>query len=155
MRLDMFNTLRTLHTRNSEVQVCVDSYTEKRDEDHFLGIAARNTTVVSISNAEDHSIGNSEEDQKLPRHSSDQHPLIENIAMSLRKISKENDKYFVTFYYSQAITGTIINLVHQFFGLLSIPILQWFYGSNLMHALIFEIDSHYFCGDFTSWLWIY
>ena len=155
MRLDRYNTNRTLHIKNPVAEVCVDSDAERRDEDHFFGIAARNTAIIYFSNAEDHSIGNNEEDQKSPRMFSSLHSLTEGAAMTFRKASKENDKYFVTYYYSQAIAGTVINLVHLFFGPLSIPILQWFYGRNLMHAMVFDINLSYLNGDFTSWLWIF
>jgi hypothetical protein len=71
-----------------------------------------------------------------------------------KRISMENDKYMVTFYYSHAIVALIINITHLFFGPFIIPGFNLVFGKNLMHALIFRFDYKYLKGDFTNWAWV-
>lgn len=70
-------------------------------------------------------------------------------------VNKENDKYSVSYYFSQAIIGLIINMTHLIFGPISILPLRMIFGKFLMHGMLFDLNILYFVGDFTSWSWVF
>jgi hypothetical protein len=74
--------------------------------------------------------------------------------VSLKRVSKENDKYSVKYYWTQAGTGLVLNLTHLFFGPLSIFLLRRMFGKNLCHAMVFDFSRFYFLSEFTNWLWV-
>ena len=69
-----------------------------------------------------------------------------------KHVSMENDKYMVTYYYSQALIAGIINFGHLFIGPISIPILQLIFGKYLLEAMLLDFSKKYFQGDFIHWL---
>ena len=154
MKLDRYNTTRVLHTRLTQLHHSSDDDSAGHDIDNHASHTMKNTVVISLICEDSSSLDNynnkAERDFLDPRDIDEQ---LDQTPMSNRKVSKENDKYSVTYYYSQAITGMIINLVHLFFGPLSIPFLQMTYGGNLMHAMVFDFNLIYVLGDFTNWLW--
>ena len=157
MRLDRFNTTRTVCTKLSQALECPEDESDRLDIDHSACNLFTNTVAISYTHAERHTTTTNihEDSQKESTPPNRRYTYMDRSPLTFRRVSKENDKYFVTYYYSQAISGLIINLVHLFLGPLSIPILTWFYGKNLMHAMVFDINIIYILGDFTSWLWVF
>lgn len=66
----------------------------------------------------------------------------------------ENDRYEVTYYFSQGAIALIINLSHLIIGPIIVPVLSAIFGKYLLRAMVFDWSKLYLKGDFLKWFWV-
>ena len=96
-----------------------------------------------------------EQDIKIDKEPEEPSMLIRENHNNYQEKYKENDQYQVTYHYTQALHGFIINIGHLLLGPCILPIFYWIYGKNLMKSMVFTCTPLYFLGDFGSWLWMF